>query len=109
MGAEHGSIVVRRPDFVMSHDNSARVRRVFERMEGTDVCDPEQLVVVLDGKVAGITSELAAEYAAIRDFVKEQGVKHFYDRERGICHQLLAELVRPGMFVVGSDSHTSTA
>lgn len=109
LGAEHGSIVVRRPDFVMSHDNSARVRRVFEHMEGTDVCDPEQLVVVLDGKVAGITSELAAEYAAIRDFVKEQGVKHFYDRERGICHQLLAELVRPGMFVVGSDSHTSTA
>ena len=109
MGAEHGSIVVRRPDFVMSHDNSARVMRIFERMNGVEVADPAQLVIVLDGKVAGLTSELAAEYAAIRDFVAEQGVEHFYDRERGICHQLLAELVRPGMFVVGSDSHTSTA
>lgn len=108
LGAEHGSIVVRRPDFVMSHDNSARVRRIFERVGGTEVSDPLRLVVVLDGKVAGLTSELAAEYEAIREFVREQGVEHFYDRERGICHQLLAELVRPGMFVVGSDSHTST-
>ena len=31
LNAERGSIVVREPDYVMSHDNSARVRFLFER------------------------------------------------------------------------------
>ena len=109
LNAEKGSIVVRKPDFVMSHDNSARVRRIFERIEGTEVYDPSQLVIVLDGKVSGLTTEVAMDYGSIRDFVEEQGVKHFYDSERGICHQLMADLVRPGMFIIGSDTHTATA
>ena len=109
LNAEKGSIVVRKPDFVMSHDNSARVRRIFERIEGTQVYDPSQLVIVLDGKVSGLTTEVAMDYGSIRDFVEEQGVKHFYDSERGICHQLMADLVRPGMFIIGSDTHTATA
>ncbi len=40
-----------------------------------------------------------------------QGIPHFYDVGRGgICHQVLAENghVRPGMLVVGTDSHTTT-
>lgn len=109
LNATKGSIVVRQPDFVMSHDNSARVRRIFEKIEGTEVYNPDQLVIVLDGKVSGLTSELAMEYGSIRDFVDEQKVKHFYDCGRGICHQLMTELVKPGMFLVGSDTHTATA
>ena len=35
LNAECGSIVVREPDYVMSHDNSARVRFLFERIHGT--------------------------------------------------------------------------
>lgn len=109
LGAERGSIVMREPDFVLSHDNSARVRRIFERIHGTEVHKPSQLVIVLDGKVSGLTNELAFEYNSIRDFVEEQHLEHFYDCDHGISHQVLAELVRPGMLVVGSDSHTATA
>ena len=109
LGAEQGSIVVREPDFVMSHDNSARVRFLFERIRGTKVYNPSQLVIVLDGKVSGLMNELSLEYNSIRDFVEEQGIEHFYDCDRGISHQVLSELVRPGMLVVGSDTHTATA
>ena len=109
LNAECGSIVVREPDYVMSHDNSARVRFLFERIHGTRVYKPSQLVIVLDGKVSGVINELSLEYNSIRDFVEEQGIEHFYDCDRGIGHQIISELVRPGMLVVGSDSHTATA
>ena len=101
--------MVREPDYVMSHDNSARVRFLFERIHGTRVYNPSQLVIVLDGKVSGVINELSLEYNSIRDFVEEQGIEHFYDCDRGIGHQIISELVRPGMLVVGSDSHTATA
>ena len=109
LNAERGSIVVREPDYVMSHDNSARVRFLFERIHGTRVYNPSQLVIVLDRKVSGVINELSLEYNSIRDFVEEQGIEHFYDCDRGIGHQIISELVRPGMLVVGSDSHTATA
>lgn len=109
LNAERGSIVVREPDYVMSHDNSARVRFLFERIHGTRVYNPSQLVIVLDGKVSGVINELSLEYNSIRDFVEEQGIEYFYDCDRGIGHQIISELVRPGMLVVGSDSHTATA
>ena len=99
----------REPDYVMSHDNSARVRFLFERIHGTRVYNPSQLVIVLDGKVSGLVNELSLEYNSIRDFVEEQGIEHFYDCDRGISHQIISELVRPGMLVAGSDSHTATA
>ncbi|MEA2008781.1 MAG: 3-isopropylmalate dehydratase large subunit, partial [Chloroflexota bacterium] len=47
----------------------------------------------------------------IRDFVRDQGIKNFFDVGRGICHQLLVEegLALPGEIVLGSDSHTPHA
>ena len=94
LNAERGSIVVREPDYVMSHDNSARVRFLFERIHGTRVYNPSQLVIVLDGKVSGLVNELSLEYNSIRDFVEEQGIEHFYDCDRGISHQIISELIR---------------
>ena len=68
LNAECGSIVVREPDYVMSHDNSSRVRFLFERIHGTRVYKPSQLVIVLDGKVSG-----AVSYTHL-DVYKRQGI-----------------------------------
>ena len=38
-----------------------------------------------------------------------QGIKKFYDAGKGICHQIMSYHAKPGMLIVGSDSHTSTA
>ncbi|MDO9340364.1 MAG: aconitase/3-isopropylmalate dehydratase large subunit family protein, partial [Bacteroidales bacterium] len=54
-------------------------------------------------------AKLATQYQEIRDIVAQQGIKKFYDAGKGICHQIMSYHARPGMLIVGSDSHTSTA
>ncbi len=109
LGASCGSIVFKSPDLVLTHDNTASIAKTFEKMGGTKVQDPDQLLVVLDHNAPPTTSKVATQYQAIRDFVKEQGVKRFHDAGDGICHQVMSEHARPGMLIVGSDSHTCTA
>jgi homoaconitate hydratase family protein/3-isopropylmalate dehydratase small subunit len=36
-------------------------------------------------------------------------ISRFFDSGTGICHQLMLAYARPGMLIVGSDSHTTTA
>lgn len=109
LNAERGSIVYREPDIVLSHDNSARIRVLFEQIEGRKVLKPQRLVVVLDQKMTGSDKELESDYDSIHRFMKEQRVEHFFDCDRGICHQVLVEQLKQGLLVVGSDSHTCTA
>ena len=109
LGASAGSMVVREPDIVMSHDNSARIRRLFEGMGGKDLHDPSRLLVVLDRKMTGTTDELIRDYNSIHSFMEEQHVNCFFDCDKGICHEVLTEYLKEGVFVVGNDSHTCTA
>ncbi len=104
-----GSIVFHKPDIILSHDNTASIESTFRKMGGDRVYDPDQLLIVLDHNAPPTNSKLANDYQQIRRFVREQGVKHFHDAGEGICHQLMEMYARPGMVVVGSDSHTGTA
>lgn len=107
--APAGSIVFRQPDFVLTHDNTASIEKTFRKMGGERVYNPDQLMVVLDHNAPPTTAAVATNYQQIRDFVQQQGVERFYDSGNGICHQLMANHARPGMLIVGSDSHTCTA
>ncbi|MCP4313263.1 MAG: homoaconitate hydratase family protein [Bacteroidetes bacterium] len=107
--APEGAIVFRKPDLVLTHDNTSSIRNTFEKMGGAKVFDPDRLVVVLDHNAPPTSSTLANSYKSIREFVEEQGVEKFHDAGEGICHQLMTQHVKPGMVVVGSDSHTCTA
>lgn len=97
LNAPAGSIVVREPDVVMSHDNSGRIRKIFEKMGGKELHDPARLLVVLDRKMTGTTEELVRDYHSIHNFMQEQQVKHFFDCDKGICHQLLAGQIKEVM------------
>lgn len=109
LDAETGAIVFRSPDIVLTHDNTASIKGTFERMGGEKVADPNQLLVVLDHNAPPTNAKLANQYQAIRDFVSEQGIKKFHDVGEGICHQVMSYHAKPGMIIVGSDSHTCTA
>lgn len=109
LGAETGSIVFRKPDIVLTHDNTASIYKTFQKMDGRRVADPGQMMVVLDHNAPPTSAKLATQYQAIRDIVKEQGIKRFYDTGKGICHQIMSYHAEPGMIIVGSDSHTCTA
>jgi 3-isopropylmalate/(R)-2-methylmalate dehydratase large subunit len=109
LDAPEGAIVFRRPDIVLTHDNTVSIAQTFARMGGKKVFAPDQLFVALDHNAPPTGARLANDYQAIRDFVKAQGIGRFYDSGKGICHQLMAAHARPGMVIVGSDSHTCTS
>ena len=107
--ANEGAIVFARPDIILTHDNTASIYKTFQKMGGVKVAYPDQLLVVLDHNAPPTDAKLANQYQEIRDIVANQGISKFYDAGRGICHQIMSYHARPGMLIVGSDSHTSTA
>jgi 3-isopropylmalate/(R)-2-methylmalate dehydratase large subunit len=107
--APAGAIVFRKPDIILTHDNSSSIYKTFQKMNGRKISDPEQLIIVLDHNAPPTNSKLANDYQNIRNFVKEQGIQKFYDAGKGICHQIMSYHAKPGMIIVGSDSHTCTA
>ena len=109
LGASAGTIVFRKPDIVLSHDNTASIRKTFEKMNGSTPACPGTLLVVLDHNAPPTSARLANDYQAVREFVKANDIHNFYDAGRGICHQIMSYHARPGMIIVGSDSHTCTA
>lgn len=106
-----GEIVEVAPDVALSHDNSAPIARIFKQMGGERVHDPARHVIVLDHATPAPTTAHAENHRIIREFVRQQGIQHFYDVGRGICHQVLVEegLALPGELVLGADSHTPHA
>ncbi len=109
LNAETGAIVFKKPNIVLTHDNTASIKNTFNEMGGKKVADPDQLLVVLDHNAPPTNSKLANQYQTIRDFVKDQSVNKFHDVGEGICHQVMSYHAKPGMIIVGSDSHTCTA
>lgn len=104
-------VVVAAIDLAMSHENADLVRKSFLEIGVARVWDPEKIVIILDHRVPAESERTAATHKAIREFVREQGIRHFYDVGRGgICHQVLAEHghARAGMVITGTDSHTTT-
>ena len=105
---EVGEVVDVQPDVVLSHDNTAAIREIWQQFGQDRVAIPEKLAITLDHAVPAPTTRHAQNHAEIRAFVQEQGIRHFFEVGRGICHQVLSEeaLVLPGQMILGADSHT---
>ncbi len=103
-----GEIVVIKPDYVMSHDNSAAIYGKFKQIGAGQVFDPEQVLIILDHCVPAASEKYAANHQEIREFVEKFGISNFFDINTGVCHQVVIEkgFARPGRVIVGSDSHT---
>ncbi len=105
-----GEIVTCRVDLAMMHDSGGprRVSPILDRL-GIGVWDPERIVLVSDHYVPAVDAESAAILDLTRKWAAAQRVRNFYDMQ-GICHVVLPERghLRPGMFVVGGDSHSPT-
>jgi len=105
---EVGQVVDARPDVVLSHDNTAAIRRIWQQFGQERVVIPERIAITLDHAVPAPTTQHAQNHAEIREFVAEQGIENFFDVGRGICHQVLSEeaVILPGQLILGADSHT---
>ncbi|MDZ7738514.1 MAG: homoaconitate hydratase family protein [Bacteroidales bacterium] len=109
LDAPTGAITFKKPDIVLTHDNSASIYITFMKMGAEKIHDPSQLLVVLDHNAPPTNAKLATQYEEIREMVRKHGIEKFYDAGRGICHQIMSYHAKPGMIIVGSDSHTCTA
>ena len=106
-----GQVVDVGPDVALSHDNTAPIYETFKQMGGERVFDPDMHAITLDHAAPAPSTRHAENHRIIRQFVQEQGIRHFFEVGRGICHQVLVEegLCLPGEVVLGSDSHTPHA
>jgi len=109
-GVKPGEIVMAKVDVAMSHENADVVLKSFREIGVRKVWDNNKIVILFDHRIPADSEKTAATQKRLREFVKEQGIKYFYDMREGICHQVLAELGhdRPGELLVGTDSHTTT-
>ncbi len=104
-----GEFIIANVDLAMSHENADMVLKNFVKLGLEKVWDPEKIVIIFDHRIPAETIKTATTHKRLREFVKKQGIKHFHDIGYGICHQVLAEEYdKPGMLVVGTDSHTTT-
>ena len=106
-----GENVVVDVDLAMMHDSiSPSIIKVLHGELGAErVWDPERIAVVVDHVAPAATIQTAEHQANLRRWVREQGITHLYDVGRGISHPVLVEegLARPGMLIIGSDSHST--
>jgi 3-isopropylmalate/(R)-2-methylmalate dehydratase large subunit len=107
--ARAGDILDAAPDVIFSHDNTAAIRRIFEKTGALRIRFPERIVITLDHAVPAPTTQHAQNHAEIREWVAQQSINHFFEVGRGICHQVISEeaLVLPGETILGSDSHST--
>lgn len=104
-----GDIIEARVDIALFHEKAGP--GFFENFESleTPIWDPEKVVVVVDHAVPPSNIYSANCILETRNFVRRHGLKNYF-LGKGICHQLLPDegFVKPGMIIVGADSHTVT-
>ena len=105
-----GEIVTCKVDLAMMHD-SGGPRRIAPLLRelGAKPWDPDKIVVITDHYLPAYDDESRNIIRIAQDWVKTEGVTRFHDN-MGICHVVLPEQghLKPGMFVVGGDSHSCT-
>ena len=107
---EAGEIVNCNIDFVEINDLYLQTIYSFWEMGGEMVFNKDRVAFVFDHYSPAPTIKTAQIHKEMREFVKEQGLTHHFDINKGVCHQVLPEagLIYPGMIVVATDSHTTT-
>jgi 3-isopropylmalate/(R)-2-methylmalate dehydratase large subunit len=107
-----GELISVKVDITLANDITGPVAiQEFKKIGVDKVFDSEKTVFVSDHFVPNKDIKSAENAKFVRDFAKEQSLKHFYDVGRmGIEHTLLPDkgIVGPGDLVIGADSHTCT-
>jgi 3-isopropylmalate/(R)-2-methylmalate dehydratase large subunit len=121
-------------DVLMTHDvcGPGTIGIFHEKFGGNaKVWDKNKVVIIPDHYIFTADDKCHRNVQILRDFVREQGLKYYYDPEfvttepgmvnpykdpsktnyKGVCHKALPEEghIRPGEILIGTDSHTCTA
>lgn len=106
-----GEFTVADVDLVFAHDGTALLAIDVMRQEfGLEkIFDPSRVIFVIDHAAPSPAVGMSIVHKVMRAFARKHGIK-LYDVGNGICHQIIPENghVKPGMVVIGADSHTVT-
>lgn len=105
-----GQYITAKVDQVMLHDGLTGCLEYLEEVRVKKFWDTDRIVALLDHNTPALTIAYAEEQSAIREAVKQYGIKYWYDYKAGICHQVMVEKghIIPGELVLGIDSHCTT-
>jgi len=103
-----GEILLLDVDYIMSHDNTTPLAIKAFRDIGKPIHDKNRIVIHFDHAYPAPNVLAAENHKKIIEFVREQGLPHFY--HQGVCHQVMIEegFITPGAIVIGADSHSNT-
>ncbi len=110
-GIAPGQFIEADIDMVMVHEQlGGRIHLEYKKLGIDEVWDPDKIFFILDHWVPAPTISAAQMHQDCRKFARKYEFIHIMGENKGICHQVLPEkgFSRPGMLVVGSDSHTTT-
>lgn len=109
---EPGQLINCKLDIVLANDVTAPIAiKEFKRIGVDGVWDKDKVALVPDHYVPNKDIKSAEQAKMVRDFVREQGISHYYEVGcMGVEHALLPEqgVVVPGDVIIGADSHTCT-
>lgn len=106
-----GQFVDANIDLIMVHEQlGGRIQEEYEKLGIDTVWDPNKIFFILDHWVPAPTVNAARMHQDCVNFAEKYNFVHNMGMNKGICHQVLPEMgfSRPGMLIVGSDSHTTT-
>lgn len=98
-------------DLVLANDVTAPIAIKTVRQISEAVFDADKVVLVPDHYTPNKDIKSAEQAKIVRDFVREQGITHYYEVGcMGVEHALLPEqgVVGAGDLIIGADSHTCT-
>ena len=106
-----GQIIECKLDAVLMNDITfPPALREFKKI-GKPVFDKDRIYLIPDHFTPNKDIQSATQAKVMRDFVKEQGITHYYETGRvGIEHVIIPEkgMIAPGEMMIGADSHTCT-
>ncbi|MEM2177961.1 MAG: 3-isopropylmalate dehydratase large subunit [Candidatus Methanomethylicaceae archaeon] len=105
-----GEYIVGKIDLAMIHDLTGPLTLNVLKQIGEDKpFDSNKIVIIFDHQVPANSTITAELHKQLRIYAKKYNIKLHDVGRQGICHQILAEeYVKPGMLIVGADSHTCT-
>ena len=106
-----GDLVIVPISRVMVHDSVIdAVMAGLTDLGRSTVWDASKVAVFVDHAAPAPTPVVADSHRTLREWVRVQGIKTFYDAGEGVCHQIMVEegYCEPGTLIVGSDSHSNS-
>ncbi|MEW5994345.1 MAG: aconitase family protein, partial [Candidatus Zixiibacteriota bacterium] len=112
---EVGELVVVEPDVVITHDDTGEVIETFKDTGAERVWNPGRIIVTLaqpvdrSGDGPDKSGRPAVPRHAVREFVRRQGIRGFFDIHQGACHQVVLEQaeILPGQMGLSTDRFAS--